>query len=74
MKTVTHTVYPVSYISDDGTQRDTLWGHRPVGDEYFVGEPMQVSAEHPETMGEDKRAAEIAALEKRIAQLRGVAA
>lgn len=73
MKTVTHTLWPVSYINDKGEQRDTMWTHKPTAKEYFVGEPVKVTAEHPDAMSEDHRAAEIAALKARIAVLEGVA-
>lgn len=71
----THKVYPVSYVSQDGeTTIHTCWNTRPSGKEYWVGEAIEVVADHPDTLGDDYRAAEIAELERRIATLKGVPA
>lgn len=75
MKTVTHTLYPVSYLANDGTQVDTVYTWSPsrtVGDDWFIGEPITMSMQHAE-LGDDAKAAKIAALEAELAALRSVA-
>lgn len=69
----THTVYPISYVSEMGVQRNAIWNHKPVGDQYWVGEPIEITTDHPDALGEEYREAEIAELEKKLAALRSVA-
>ena len=70
-KQVTHTLYPVSYINDDGTQRDTLYTFKPTGKDYSVGLPIEVVTEHPATMSEEHHQATIDNLERKLAKLKG---
>lgn len=70
MKVIKHTLYPISYIADDGTQVDTCWGHKPIGGEFWVGESFVVELLHPETMGEEARQAKIAELEAELEALK----
>lgn len=71
----THKLYPVSYLSSDGqTTIHTCWNTKPSGKECWVGEAIEVVADHPDTLGDDYRAAAIAELEQRIATLKGVEA
>ena len=71
---LTHTVYPISYVNDEGIQRNAVWNHMPIGDQYWVGEPIEITVEHPDALGEEYRKAEIAELEKRLESLKGRAA
>ena len=70
MKVIKHTLYPISYLADNGKQIDTCWGHEPLGDKYFVGESFVVELLHPETMGEEARQAKIAELEAELVALK----
>ncbi len=72
-KKVTHTLYPVSYVNDDGTQRDTLYNFKPVGKDYSVGLPIEVVTEHPATMSDEHHQAAIENLERKLAILKGEA-
>ena len=70
-KQVTHTLYPVSYINEDGVQRDTLYNFKPIGKDYHVGLPFEVVTEHPATMSEEHHRATIEHLERKLAKLKG---
>ena len=71
MKTVTHTLWPVSYINDKGEQRDTLYRFEPSESIHkWVGDPIEITVEHPETLGDNARLAKIAELEADLAKLR----
>ena len=65
-----HTLYPISYIAEDGTQIDTCWGHKPIGGEFWVGEQFVVELLHPETLGEEAMQAKIKALEAELEALK----
>ena len=70
-KKVTHTLYPVSYINEDGSQRDTLYNFKPIGKDYSVGLPIEVVTEHPATMSDEHHQAAIENLERKLAALKG---
>lgn len=70
MKIKKHTLYPISYLADDGTQVDTCWSHRPIGGEFFVGESFVVELLHPDTLCAEKRQAKIKALEAELEALK----
>lgn len=73
MKTVTHTLYPVSMTdSETGKQLFSLWSFKPTGESIWCGEPIQVEAQHEET-AESHRHAQIAELEAKLARLKGAA-
>lgn len=74
MKKVKHVLYPVSYIGDDGKRCDSLWLCEAVGAKFHTGAPIEIEAYHPEVLGDEYRAAAIADLEQRLAQLKGGAA
>ena len=73
MKTITHRLWPVSYINDEGQQVDQLYTFNPakVAPEYWVGEPISVAALHAEGMAEQHKAEKIAKLFAEIAKLEG---
>ena len=73
MKKVTHKLWPVSYLDSNGNQQNDVWGFKPYGEQYSVGNPFTVEIEHPE-LTEAARMAAIAELEKQLDKLRGVAA
>jgi hypothetical protein len=77
MKTVTHTLYPISYLDNDGEQVDTVYTWNPgrtVSNQgWFIGEPITITMHHNE-LGAAARAEKIAALEAELAQLKGSAA
>ena len=77
-KQVTHTLYPVSYINEDGTQRDVLYNFKPIGKDYLVGLPIEMVTEHPATMSDEHHQATIEHhqatiehLERKLAALKG---
>ena len=70
-KQVTHTLYPVSYINDDGEQRDTVYNFKPIGKDYVVGLPIELVTEHPATMSDEHQQATIDSLERKLAILKG---
>ena len=70
-KQVTHTLYPVSYINEDGKQRDTLYNFKPIGKDYVVGLPIEMVTEHPATMSDEHHQATIEHLERKLAILKG---
>ena len=67
---VTHTLWPVSYIDDDGVQQDILYTFDPsrVAPDYIVGPSIQVVATHPDGMNyqESHRAKKIIALREKL--------
>ena len=77
MKTVTHLLYPISYLDNSGEQVDTVYTWNPCRtasiEGWFIGEPITVSMQHKE-LGPEAMAAKIAALEAELAQLKGSAA
>jgi hypothetical protein len=77
MKTVTHLLYPISYLDNSGEQVDTVYTWNPgrtvSSQGWFIGEPITVSMQHKE-LGPEAMAAKIAALEAELAELRSAAA
>jgi hypothetical protein len=73
MKTITHKLWPVSYIDDDGKQVDALYIFNPsrVNDIYWVGEPIDIEAQHTDEMVELTKAQKVAALKAKLAKLEG---
>jgi hypothetical protein len=73
MRTVTHKLWPVSYINDEGKQVDQLYTFNParVDKSYWVGEPINVVAHHTESMTDTHKAEKIARLKAEIAKLEG---
>ena len=73
MKTVTHKLWPVSYIDNEGNQQDALYTFDPsrVDKSYWVGEPVLVAFQHTESMTDTHREAKIASLKKQIEDLEG---
>ena len=73
MKTVTHKLWPVSYINDDGSQVDSLYTFNPkrVDPSYIVGEPINLGAQHPDDMLETHKAGKVADLKAKLAKLEG---
>ncbi len=67
--TKTHTLYPVSYLADDGSQINTVWAFEPIGEDIHIGESFEVTLEHP-VLGDDAKAKTIAELEKKLAALK----
>ena len=67
---IEHTLYPVSFIADDGRQINTVWTHNPSGDEYWVGDPLYVTAIHPDNLPKSALKDRIAETENRLAQLK----
>ena len=67
----THTLYPVSYVNDDGEQVDTLYYFDPsdVMPGYWVGEPIEYVVEHPSDMEDDARIAKILELREKLSKL-----
>jgi len=72
MKQIQHTLYPVSYIDDEGNQQDTLWSWTPAGDSYWVGEQVTITVDHVDGMGDDARLAKIADLKAQVERLEGL--
>ena len=71
MKTITHQLWPVSYINDEGKQIDQLYTFDPqrVDKSYWVGEPINVVAHHVEGMTDTHKAEKIASLKAQIDKL-----
>jgi hypothetical protein len=71
MKIVTHTLYPVSYINDEGKQIDQLYTFDPqrADKSYWVGEPIEVEAQHTSAMTDSHKIEKIAKLKAEIAKL-----
>lgn len=65
----THTLYPVSYVNDDGEQVNTLYNFYPSNPDYWVGEPIKVEVEHPSDMADDARIAKILELREKLSKL-----
>ena len=67
----THTLYPVSYVNDDGEQINTIYLFSPIGvlNDYWVGEPIEFEAEHPSDMADDARIAKILELREKLSKL-----
>ena len=66
----THTLYPVSYVNDDGEQINTLYTFYPsASNDYWVGDPIEVEAEHPSDMADDARIAKILELREKLSKL-----
>ena len=72
MKTVTHKLWPVSYLNDDGKQVDSLYTFDPsnVDSSYSVGEPVHLATIHVEGMAAESRLAKIAELEEKLDRLK----
>ena len=72
MKTVTHKLWPVSYINDDGNQVNSLYTFDPsnVDESYWVGNPIDVMVPHVEGMAAESRLAKIAQLEEKLDRLK----
>lgn len=73
MKTVMHKLYPVSYIDNEGNQQDSLYTFNPlrVDKSYWVGEPINVEAQHTEAMTDTQKEEKIADLKAQLAALEG---
>ena len=69
VRTVTHKLWPVSYINDRGEQVDCLYSWRPLAKEYYVGEPFTVEAQHPIGMEQTALEGKIASLKEQLAYL-----
>jgi len=65
----THTLYPVSYVDDDGEQVNTLYVFRPSSSDYWIGEPIELEVEHPSDMADDARIAKILELREKLSKL-----
>ena len=72
MKTVTHKLWPVSYINDEGNQVNSLYTFDPskVDKSYWVGNPIDVMVPHVEGMAAESRLAKIAQLEEKLDRLK----
>ena len=71
MKTITHKLWPISYVSNEGKQVDTLYSFNP-GDicpEYYVGDAIEVEVQHPAEMSDEHRIAQILKLRAQLAKL-----
>ena len=69
MKTVTHKLWPVSYVDDNGKQVDTVWAFKAHGEGNFSGDPFEVDTQHPEGLTESWHEEKIAKLKKEIRKL-----
>ena len=71
MKTITHKLWPVSYVSDKGEQVDTLYSFNPkdVCPEYHIGDLIEVEAQHPTEISDEHRIAKILKLRAQLAKL-----
>ena len=70
MTKITHRLFPVSWIDDDGIQLNTVWTHNPSGDEYWVGEAIYVTAIHPDDLPKSDLNQRIAEAETKLLQLK----
>ena len=66
---VTHTYYPVTYVAEKGRRRDTLYSWKPSGKEYWVGEPIEIVAEHVEEVVYEQMYAAIDLLKQQIREI-----
>ena len=64
-----HTLYPVSYVNDDGEQVNTLYTFHPSGAEYWIGDTIEIEVEHPSDMADDARIAKILELREKLSKL-----
>ena len=71
VKVVTHKLWPVSYINDEGGQVDTLYSFDPsrVDKTYWVGEAFTIEVMHTASMDDNSRQAKIDDLKAQIAKL-----
>ena len=71
MQTVTHKMWPVSYIDDQGKQQNQLYTFDPikVDPSYWVGEPINIVAHHTDGMTDTHKAEKIESLRAQIAKL-----
>ena len=65
----THTLYPVSYVNDDGEQVNTLYNFHPSSSDYWIGDPIELEIEHPSDMADDARIAKILELREKLSKL-----
>ena len=68
----THTLWPVSYVDDDGIQQNCLYSFDPsrvAPEKYWVGDAITLIAEHPSNMSENHRAAKILEMREKLAAL-----
>ena len=70
-KQVTHTLWPVTYVNEDGEQRESIYNFKPVGKDYVIGSPVEVIVQHPENVGAEHRQEAIERLERKLAVLKG---
>lgn len=63
---VKHKLWPVSYVDSNGDVVRTLYKHEPAGDDYHVGTPFEVEAEHPDGALDAQRRARIEALREEL--------
>ena len=69
MNTVTHKLYPISYIDNNGTQINTIYKFNPSHDSScWVGKPIEIELEHPD-LGPEAKAKKIAQLKQDLANL-----
>lgn len=73
MKTITHKMWPVSYINDEGKQIDQLYTFDPkrADKSYWVGKPIDIKAQHTAAMTDTHKIEKIAKLKAEIAKLEG---
>jgi hypothetical protein len=68
---ITKKVWPVSWVSDDGKQMNSIWDMCP-GDKYWVGEPVELTFDYPDDLAAKVRAAKILELQAKLAALQEV--
>ena len=70
MNTVTHKIYPVSYIDNEGKQTNAIYTFDPsrVDESYWVGDVIELECVHP-NMGPAAKAEKIAELKRNLAAL-----
>ena len=68
---ITHKLWPVSYTNDGSRQINSLYTFDPssVDNSYWVGEPIEIEAEHVDSMPDTARIAKIAALKAELEKL-----